>query len=52
MLHGEMSKLRGEFEKLVEVKQALAMEISIYSNIMEGEEKRIDRWKSVKCKLK
>jgi len=41
MLHREINSLRGEYEKLVEIKQALAMEITIYRNIIEGEEKRI-----------
>jgi len=40
-LHREINSLRGEYEKLVEIKQALAMEITIYRNIIEGEEKRI-----------
>jgi len=41
LLHREINSLRGEYEKLVEIKQALAMEITIYRNIIEGEEKRI-----------
>jgi len=43
LLHREINSLRGEYEKLVEIKQALAMEITIYRNIIEGEEKRIRR---------
>lgn len=41
LLHREINSLRAEYEKLVEIKQALAMEITIYRNIIEGEEKRI-----------
>jgi len=41
LLHKEINSLRTEYEKLVEIKQALAMEITIYRNIIEGEEKRI-----------
>lgn len=33
--------MRGDYEQLVEIKQALAMEIAVYKNIIEGEEKRI-----------
>jgi len=41
LLQKDITKLRAEYEKLVEIKQALALEISIYKNIIEGEEKRI-----------
>ena len=36
--------MRGDYEKLVEIKQALAMEIAVYKNIIEGEEKRIRKY--------
>ena len=36
--------MRGDYERLVEIKQALAMEIAVYKNIIEGEEKRIRKW--------
>merc|ERR1712156_437008 len=41
LLQKDITKLRAEYENLVEIKQALALEISIYKNIIEGEEKRI-----------
>ena len=44
LLHKDINSLRTEYEKLVEIKQALAMEITIYRNIIEGEEKRIRKY--------
>ena len=41
LLHREIERLRADYEKLVEIKQALTLEISIYKQIIEGEEKRI-----------
>merc|ERR1719350_379254 len=41
ILQSDIKKMRGDYEKLVEIKQALAMEIAVYKNIIEGEEKRI-----------
>jgi len=41
ILQKDINKLRSEYERLVEIKQALALEIEIYKNIIEGEEKRI-----------
>jgi len=41
ILQKDINKLRAEYERLVEIKQALALEIEIYKNIIEGEEKRI-----------
>merc|ERR1711953_460583 len=41
LLHREIERLRSDYEKLVEIKQALTLEISIYKQIIEGEEKRI-----------
>jgi len=41
ILQSDINKMRGDYEKLVEIKQALAMEIAVYKNIIEGEEKRI-----------
>merc|ERR1712241_166033 len=41
LLHREIERLRSDYEKLVEIKQALTLEISIYKEIIEGEEKRI-----------
>merc|ERR1712141_438975 len=41
LLHKEIERLRADYEKLVEIKQALTLEISIYKQIIEGEEKRI-----------
>ena len=41
LLHKEIERLRADYEKLVEIKQALTLEISIYKEIIEGEEKRI-----------
>ena len=41
ILQNDINKMRGDYEKLVEIKQALAMEIAVYKNIIEGEEKRI-----------
>jgi len=43
LLHREINNLRADYEKLVEIKQALTMEISIYKQIIEGEEKRIKK---------
>ena len=43
LLHREINSLRADYEKLVEIKQALTMEISIYKQIIEGEEKRIKK---------
>ena len=44
ILQKDINKLRADYERLVEIKQALALEISIYKNIIEGEEKRIKKW--------
>merc|ERR1712241_897534 len=41
LLHREIERLRADYEKLVGIKQALTLEISIYKQIIEGEEKRI-----------
>jgi len=41
ILQREINKMRVDYERLVEIKQALAMEIAVYKNIIEGEEKRI-----------
>merc|ERR1719350_2296813 len=41
ILQRDINKMRGDYERLVEIKQALAMEIAVYKNIIEGEEKRI-----------
>ena len=43
LLHREIESLRADYEKLVEIKQALTLEISIYKEIIEGEEKRIKK---------
>merc|ERR1719429_662947 len=43
ILQKDINKLRADYERLVEIKQALALEISIYKNIIEGEEKRIKK---------
>ena len=43
LLLKDINKLRADYERLVEIKQALALEISIYKNIIEGEEKRIKK---------
>jgi len=43
LLHREINNLRADYEKPVEIKQALTMEISIYKQIIEGEEKRIKK---------
>ena len=44
ILQKDINKLRSEYERLVEIKQALALEIEIYKNIIEGEEKRIRKY--------
>ena len=44
ILQSDINKMRGDYEKLVEIKQALAMEIAVYKNIIEGEEKRIRKY--------
>ena len=44
LLHREIERQRADYEKLVEIKQALTLEISIYKQIIEGEEKRIRKY--------
>ena len=46
LLQKDMSKLRSQYEKLIEIKQGLDLEISIYKEIIDGEEKRIRKYKN------
>ena len=41
LLQKDMTKLRSQYEKLIEIKQGLDLEISTYKEIIDGEEKRI-----------
>ena len=44
LLQKDISQLRKQYEKLIEIKQGLDLEISIYKEIIDGEEKRIRKY--------
>ena len=50
LLQKDISQLRKQYEKLIEIKQGLDLEISIYKEIIDGEEKRIRKYKNKNLK--
>ena len=51
LLQKDISQLRKQYEKLIEIKQGLDLEISIYKEIIDGEEKRIRKYENRNLKI-
>ena len=51
LLQKDISQLRKQYEQLIEIKQGLDLEISIYKEIIDGEEKRIRKYENRNLKI-